>query len=336
MDTTPKFSTYREVLKKAFTVVKQHRFLWFFGFFAAFLSAGGEFQSVFKNYSGLAEKTDNIFSWNSLIQGGLLSSLADNLKAFFSSYPWQAFFMLLMFVVLLIVIIWLSIISQIALFDSANKINKGKKISYADGYQSGNKYFSKVLLINIVIKVIMYGLFIVLSAPLVASFLGGNNILGGLFFVFLIFFIYVPISVIISFIIKYAVAYIVIQGKQAGESVKMGWELFKKNWLISVEMAFVILVIGVGVGLVILLALGISAIPFILISSAALLLGWGGVFAAATIIGVIVWFVIIAIIGSAYVSYQYVAWTLIFLKLVDEKAESKLKRWFGALTAKKV
>jgi hypothetical protein len=328
--------TYRDILKRSFIVVKKYKFLWFFGFFAAFLGGGGELESLFRNYSNLGETSQDIFSLRAIYQGGIFWTIFENTKQFFATYPWQAFFLLLMIAVIFIIVIWLAIVSQIALFDAANKISRNKKVNYSEGYQIGNKHFGSVLLINIVIKIILYGLFIVIAAPLLSWFLVSGNVWGGIFFVVLFFFLFVPFSVIVSFIIKYAVAYIVIKGQSAGQAVKSGWELFKKNWLISIEMAFIILVIGLVVGLVILIAIGLASVPFFLIAITALFFGSSTGFVVAVVLGVVVWFIIIAIIGSAYVAYQYTVWTFLFLELVDDRARSKLARWFGKLSSKEI
>ncbi len=323
------FDTYRDILKRAFQITRHNKFLWLFGFFAAFLGVGGELESLFRNYTDLSQRSNDVFSLQTLYEGGIIWGIVTNAQWFFSNYPWQSFFFLLMIVVLAIVLLWLAIVSQIALFDSAYKLDKKKKVTYSDGYRVGNKYFGSVLLVNILLKVVLYGLLIVVGAPLITWFLVKGSTWGGVLFVLLIFFVFVPVSAIISFIVKYAVAYIVIKDKDVTQSIKNGWNLFRENWLVTLEMAVIILVIGVLVGLGILLAIGIAAIPFIVVSIAALLLGAGNAFAAATVVGVIVWFIIVAIAGAIYVAFQYTAWALLFTRLVEGKAQSKLMRWFG-------
>jgi len=323
--------SYRDILKRSFVIVKKYKFLWFFGFFAAFLGAGGEFNTVYRNYSGIGETSEGIFGLQSLYQGGIFWSLYNNIETFFITYPWQAFFLFLIIAVIFIVVVWLAIVSQVALFDTANKIAKNKKVNYSEGYSAGNKHFGSVLLINIIVKVILYGLLVAIATPLLSWFLLRGNIWGGILFVILLFFCFVPISIIVSFIVKYAVAYIVIKEQRAGQAVKLGWQLFKKNWLISIEMALIILVLGIAAGLIILIAIGLASVPFFLIAIAALFFGSSTGFYVAVVLGVVTWFVIIAILGSAYVAFQYTAWTLLFLELVGDKARSKLMRWFGKL-----
>jgi len=320
---------YRDILKNAYELVKHNKFLWFFGFFAAAMGGLGEFESVFKDYNSIAETSDNIFNWQSLYEGGLFWIIFENIKIFLADFPWQAFFILLMTAVVGIVIYWLAIVSQVALFDAAYKLSRNKEAKYSDGYRVGNKHFFPVLVVNISFRIILYGIFIIIAAPLLSWFLVGENVWGGIFFVILLFLIYIPISVIVSFIIKYTIAFIVIHEKKTWGAVKSAWHLFKKNWLVSIEMALILLFLGILVGLVIMLALGLAAVPFVLIAIAAMFFGSTTGLAVAVILGTLTWFVIIAIFGSGYVAFQYSTWTLLFLDLVGDRAESKLKRLVG-------
>ncbi len=329
-------TTYRDVLKRAFVAVKKYRFLWFFGFFAAFLGAAGELEPLFKNYSDIASRSQGILDLKTYYEGGVIASFYETTRLFFLAYPWQAFFLLTMISIVAVIFLWLAIVSQIALFDSAKKIEKKQAVSYGDAYRVGNRYFGTVLLINIIVRVILYGFFIAVGLPLVSWFLLRGSILGGVLFIILIFLVYIPVNIIVSFIVKYTVAYIVVQQKKLGDAVKLAIALFKKNWLVSIEMAFLVVAIGIGVGVLMVIMLAITAIPFLLIGGASLVFGSSTGFSAAVVIGTIVWFIVIAVIGSAFVAFQYTAWTFLFLKLDGNTAESKLKRWFVQLkTAKK-
>ncbi len=321
-----KVSTFGDVFKGAYQIVKRHKFMWIFGFFAAFLGAGGELEPLLRNYSSISETTEQIFSLQSLMRSGLLGSFFENITNFFGTYPFQSFMFLFIFLIVACVMLWLSIVSQVALFSCANKVAMNQPASYKEVFRDSHKYFGPVFLINIIVKFILYVLFIVVTVPLMSWFVLHNNVAAGVVFVIAIFLVLIPISILASFIVKYAVAYIVIEGKKPKESIGLGWELFKKNWLVSVEMALIVLVIGVGVGITILIGIGLSAIPFILISVAALLFNSSFGFAVTVVVATLVFLLIAAFLGSIYVAYQYSAWTLLFKKLVAEKAQSKLIR----------
>ncbi|MFA6553131.1 MAG: hypothetical protein WCT27_01780 [Patescibacteria group bacterium] len=324
-------SVFRDVLKRAFHVVKINKFLWVFGFFASFLGLGGEFESLTRDYSNIGQTSSRILDMHSLMEGGVIWTMLANIRDAFSTQPVQAFFFILMIVIVGLVLLWLAIVAQIALFDSVNKINKNQPATHREGFVVGNKFFMPVLLLNVIVKVILYGLLVVLGLPLISWLLVRDNLWGGFIFVFLLFFIYIPLTAIAAFIVKYAIAYIVIQGKRAGEAMRLAWALFKKNWLVSFEMAVVVLALGVAYGLAIILTLGLIAVPFALIGIAAMFFGSGTGLIVAITLGGIAWFITVAVLGGIFVSYQYTAWTLLFLKLVEDKAPSKLMRWFSKL-----
>ena len=326
---------YRDILKKAFKIIKENKFLWVFGFFAAAMGGIGELDSAFSNYTDISNKTDSIFNLQTLYQGGVIWTMFDNMQGFFTSYSWQAFILVLITAVVFCIIIWLSIISQISLFDAAYKLSKKRKTGYAEGYHIGNKKFSSVLLINVGFKILLYALFIVIASPLVSWFLLRDSVWGGILFVILLFFIYIPISIIVSFIIKYTIAFIVIKGKKTWESVMLSWKLFKKYWLVNIEMALIILAIGIVVGFFILLVLGLVSVPFVLIGISALFFGSSTGLTVAVIVGMIAWFVVISIMGSSFAAFQYTVWTLLFLDLINDRAESKLKRFIEIFSKKK-
>ncbi len=324
-------SVFRDVLKRAFQTVKTHKFLWVFGFFASFLGLGGEFESLTRDYTSIGQTSSRILDLRTMMEGGVIWTILANIRDAFSTQPVQAFFFILMIVVVGLVLLWLAIVAQIALFDSVNKINKNQPANHRDGFIVGNRYFMPVLVLNVIVKVILYGLLVIIGLPLISWLLVKDNLWGGFIFVFLLFFIYIPLTAVVAFIIKYAVAYIVIQGKRASEAMRLAWELFKKNWLVSFEMALVVLVMGVIYGLAIVLVLGLIAVPFALIGIAAMFFGSGTGLIVALTLGAIAWFIAVAFMGGVFVSYQYTAWTLLFLKLVEDKAPSKLMRWFSKL-----
>jgi hypothetical protein len=331
MPTQKNITVYRDIFKRAFQIIRTNKLLWVFGFFAAFLGAGGELEPLMKDYVNISSTTDKIFSLQTLFNGGLLQVIYANVVDFFKNSPGQAALLILMMAVIVIVLIWLAIISQISLFDSVNRVTKNQKVVLKDTFQTSHKHFGPVLLINVLVKVALYALFIVITIPLMSWFILQSNAWGALLVILLVFLVFIPISIILSFVVKYAIAYIVIEGKTAGDAFRSGWRLFTKNWLVSIEMALIVLLVGLGVGLMIILMLGIAAIPFVLIGIAAVVFGSSAGFAATIAVGTIVWALLASFLGAIYVAYQYTAWTLLFQKLVEEKAQSKIVRLFSKL-----
>ena len=74
-----------------------------------------------------------------------------------------------------------------------------------------------------------------------------------LLFVFL-FLIFVPVVVIISFVAKYAICYVVIKGYSLKKALAKAWKLFLDNWIISLEMSLTLLLLSFGVSLALFFA----------------------------------------------------------------------------------
>lgn len=331
MPPTQKDFAFRDLFKRAYQLTRHNKLLWFFGFFAAFLGVGGELESLFQNYSSVTTTSDTIIGWQAVYQDGLFSSLFNNIRDFFGAYPAQGFLFLLLLLVVTGVLVWLAIISQIALFDSAQKLSANKKVNYSEAYGVGNRYFGPVFGVTVLIRGAQYLFFGVIGSVLVSWFLDGNSLTGGIAFILFAFLILIPVSVIVSFMLRYAVAYIVLKGKKPMESIKLGWELFRKNWIASLEMAVLILGLGVVAGLIVAIAIGLASVPFILIAIAATFFGSAAGFAVAVLIGTIVWFILAALIGAMYVGFQYTAWTMFFMELDKNRAGSRVVRALNKL-----
>ncbi|MFZ6035634.1 MAG: DUF7544 domain-containing protein [Patescibacteria group bacterium] len=318
--------SFRAIFQRSYQLTKKNKLLWFFGFFAAFLGVGGELESLFQNYSSVRGTTESILSLQSFYQDGIFGSIFGNLKDFFGSYPAQGFLFLLLLFVVTIILLWLAIISQVALFDSAKKLSANRAVNYNEAYRVGNKYFGSVFLVQALLRTIQYVLFAVVGSVLVSWFLDGNSLTGGIAFVLFIFLILIPVSIVISFLIRYAIAYIALKDVPAMESIKRAWQLFRGNWIVSIEMALLVLLLGLVAGLIIAIAIGLASVPFILIAIAATFFGSANGFAITIIVGTIMWFVVAAVIGAMYVAFQYTAWTLFFMELDKKRAGSTVVR----------
>ncbi|MBU2235932.1 hypothetical protein KKA01_02650, partial [Patescibacteria group bacterium] len=174
-------------------------------------------------------------------------------------------------------------------------------------------------------------LLFLIGIPLVYLFLSKESLGWNIAFSVISFIILVPISIIISFVIKYASAFVVHKGQGVGAALRNGWKLFIKNWLISIEMAFVVLLINFSLGLGLIIFLGIVAIPFVLLGIIFYLVGTSvGVY----VLGVVATVVLIAaafIVGAFIAAFQFVAWTLLYRRLLGDKDTSKIIRLFKRL-----
>ncbi len=130
-------------------------------------------------------------------------------------------------------------------------------------------------------------------------------------------------------------AYIMLRDQKLWEAFNNGWELFRANWLITVESAITILIAAV-----IYTALGFALLAFVFapfIVLALLLQITPVVFYLLIIIGAFALVVVFILITSLFGAYYNLLWANIFLRLTGRvKSHSKIHRiahrHFPALT----
>ncbi|KKQ60645.1 MAG: hypothetical protein US81_C0015G0010 [Parcubacteria group bacterium GW2011_GWE2_38_18] len=318
-------SLYRKILKQALSLTWSNKYLWFFGLFATLLG-GGEYEIINNSLGGGQEiivgfrdfLSTNIFSVNSFI----------TLKNFMIENPLSFATTLVVFVVFLalsLFILWLMMVSQAALVNNSASAFADKKYSFKEGLESGIKNFWPVLGYNLITKILIYGVFILISLPVILSAGKVGLASVNLFYLFT-FVIFTPIIISLSFIIKYAIAFKVLKNENFFKSIQRGWSLFINNWLISLEMAIVLFLASFLVGLIVILLLLILAVPFAFLALALNYLTSFVGFWLVVILALIIFITIIVISGAMLTTFQISAWTGLFVELSGAGGTSKLIR----------
>ena len=329
---------YRNILLQAIKITWNNKYLWIFGLFATFISSSGGYEIMMKIVSG--EGGVSIVGLQKFLDTGVLSAegLA-NIKIL-AQTDLLGFIILLIILIAIVAIfgllIWAAIVSQIAIVHDSAKIIKSKTSTQAapkglkkeilqSGYLNGIKNFWPVLGLNIILKAILVIVFTIISYYL--FFTAGQP--GGIvveFFNIIIFTIFIAIILSLSFIIKYAIVFIVIQEQSFKKSLKLGWQLFAKNYLASLELAFILFALNFFVGLVVALLILVCSIPFLFLGlvfyKAASFIG----FWTVLIVALISLFVLVTIIGSIITTFQITCWTRFFIELTEKGVKSKLVR----------
>ncbi len=319
-------SLYRSILKQAWGIAKKYKFLWFFGVFALWLGNGGEMQIFFKTLDFVEESTTtNVFQ-----------ALNNNFRFLnlFHSFHYNSVLTGLLFTLItiafLLLVLWLIIISQTALVNATHKIFNKEKISFKEIFNLSTPYFLPVLGLNLISKILITFLVFVLLLPLLLIVVGLSSKFS-LLLSLLIWVIFLPLATIISFVMKYAINFLVIKKDKFFDSIAKAWVLFKTNWLISIEMSIALLVINFLLGLVVVYVTIALVGPYykidVLTIEAFRNQAFGIVFFKTLPLVIMYVFV-----GSFLAVFQTVAWTLLFEKLVTGKRYSKLIRIIASLS----
>jgi len=320
--------SYRTVLGSAWTITKQHKKLWIFGFLAFLLSAGGEYQILTKilneDYGvGVYEKMQ---TGSTMMSGPFWSNLLQVCYAQPRIGFGVALLMFLMAAVCFL-IVWICIKSQIALVKWTKNYlavkNKDKETSVWTEISSYNKNFWSVLGLNITIKIAITTLFFLLSLPLIFLYFKDSNF--ALLVYTLFFIVFIPIAISLSLIIKYSIASVVLEKQNFIQSLESGYNLFCRNWLVSLEMAILLFLINFLTGLVIMFVLSVVLLPIILT-----LIIFNLIIPLYVII--IFSFLILVLTAAILMTFQTSSWTILFLELQENKVKAKLERIFDKKT----
>jgi len=314
-------SLYRQILQKAWQITKKLPYLWPLGVFAAFLGNGGEYQVLFRQSNFVSNQPEILSLWKEN-----LSVLMPNFNVSGTDVVFL-FFTIVITLAILAGFLWLIISCMGGLIKGAALSKNDEKSSFKKLLMLGSKKFWSILGLNVIAKVIVYGILILILTPLmIASFSQGNNALN-IAIVALTFLVFIPITIVVSLVTKYAAADVMLGGQKMWPGFKNGWRLFSANWLVSLEMAFVIFVINIFVGFLYILA-------SILIFSPFFFFGIINTINAPELFNILIYtsitilLILSAFVGAWLATFQTSSWTLLYLRLTEGgKVYSKIVRW---------
>ena len=322
-------SLYRTIFKQSWQITRQTKYLWFFGLFTlmAFLGNEGEMNLLFRMFS--FQPSDAAFpGWQSFWHSGLFSKQGIiNSGHLLSKDPFQVVsivFTWLLIIALAIFIVWLVNICLAGLVNNSALIISKKKASFEEGIQVGMRKFWPVFTFNLLLKIIAFLLF----TPFVIIALAPETITLNLIYV-LLFVVFVPLIMSVSFVIRYAIAYSVIKNKKFGRALGSGWDLFVRNWLVSLEFAILLFFINAAVLFAIFIFVLFMFTPvYFMLLVAQKLFSLAGFW--LMVVGIfIISLILLALVGAIFAVFQTTAWINLFVILESRGGTSKVLRFFG-------
>lgn len=314
---------YRDIIAKAGSIARHHTYLWWFGLFTLFMGGKGvEFEMFFSD---------------ARLFGGSLSPFS---PAFWDIDRWSAVqtqvlggvgngaLMLAIAAALSLAVVILVVISQGALIDATAVIHRGGTYSVMQGVETGRQFFGRLFSINVIGKVLTYlslaiigiPVFVLLDSPSVASVV----------YTVIVFLVLTPVAMMVSLLVKYAQSFVVLDNNTVGQAWKAAWELFKHNWIVSIEMAALMFALYFGVGIFAIFISAVLTLPVLVFLLAATLFFSANVLFLYIYIFYLV--VILAMIVGAlfFATMHYASWTLLFMELkTGKRVPSKLERLYS-------
>lgn len=334
-------SLYRKILSQGWKTTWRYKYLWFFGLFAAFLGGGGEYEVVnsFTGRAGVIFPGIKKFAETGIFSGQGITNVCRVAK----NDPVSFIKVILIFLVILIlfgILVWLAVVSQAASVNNAAGYLSGKKIvpgksnnDFKSGIDKGNKKFWPILGFNAILKLMIGISFLVISLPVVLTAGKPNTLPVMLLYVFA-FIIFIILALSVSFIFKYSIAFLVVKGKSFREALNSGWQLFIKNWLVSLEMAFILFLINFLAGFLVILIVSSFIIPFLFLAFAFFKIASTVGFWFVVSMALIIMFAFIVLVGAVLSTFQISSWTGLFLELINKGGVSKIIRMAEGLKNK--
>lgn len=322
---------YRPILKKAWQITTRLKSLWFLGLFAAILSSGGEFELltriIFNRDTSQSTTKGIIDNFMLGIQNSLQTgeSFWSNAWSSLITNPVAMITTLLVLIVVMAItlfIIWLAIVSQVGLINNVSLVDKKKKFTINGGIDAGVEKFWPVLSVNIIYKIILFIIFMLLGKELITFVTLGT---AGTIIHIISLVLFSIITVIVSFIIRYQIMFIVLKKERVMPAMKSAWNLFVKNWLVSLEMAVLMFIVyAIAVYLTAFITSVLLAIPVVFITYTTQIPVWFVMIIGLT--SVLAIFIITFIITAMLSVFQWSSWTLLFNKISGNSAISRITR----------
>ncbi|MDD3778006.1 MAG: hypothetical protein PHH52_01360 [Patescibacteria group bacterium] len=320
--------SYRLIIKQAINIAWRYKYLWMFGIFASIVAASGsfEYQLISNNFQmGALESSYyflgsiiNVLETFALFILGIASLFTFDILTIINTLT-----VIVIVSALLIAFIWLAISSQGALVEAAQKIINGKKklvkLNFRELMTAGHKKFWPVLGLNILIKLAITLILAIISVPFI---LLASKYSASLTLIYtLTFILFVPLTIACSLIIKYAIAYIIIDKEGLVSALKKSWFMFQHNWLVSLEMGIILFLINFFAGFILIILLSVIIFPYFIFA-----VDYGVIWLIIT--SALIALALIIVAGSFLTTFQISAWTNMFLELKNGNGQAKLERVF--------
>lgn len=320
---------YRKILHQSWNITWRHKYLWFCGLFVALFSGDNDYRILMQAINDSSGQ--NFFTLIRdfvVIGGGKNGNFFANLYSVAVNSTVDFIMVSLVFVIILalaLFVVWVSIISLITIIRNAALNINGEDADFKTGLMFSLKKFFPVFFLEIFKKALFLLATFILSIPFLFGPLFYNSSIMIAFYIML-FTVVMLAAIIVSFIFKYAMVFVVIKGEKTITALKSGWKLFIANWLVSAETAVILFGIGVVAAILLFLFTLVISVPFIFVATLMIKL-WGFLPAIVFVVfGALAYLVFIALFGGILNAFQVVSWTNLFVRLLDKGGTSKIIR----------
>ncbi|HBW74279.1 MAG: hypothetical protein UX10_C0002G0013 [Candidatus Magasanikbacteria bacterium GW2011_GWA2_45_39] len=315
---------YREVVKEAFEITRHKKYLWLFGLLAAFLGNGGALELFIKVFSQIVNSSVTFTESVRMVLTG------------WRALPWASDTISLA-VVLVAILIAIGILFLIAvvlghgaLILSCAQIHKSKEAKQPKMWLVAWRSFWPLAGVVVLFKLLIVSAVGIAVWPLHLILAGRATAWLTVLFPF-IFLGVICFILICSFLSFFAASFILLEKDELPNAIAKSWQLFMDHWLVSVEMAGVTFLASTVAGLAAVFGIVLLAVPFSVVAALSFvyvvpIIGIVSIFISSILALMFVFYV-----GSLLATFQTAAWVILFLRMREGRAGSKLLRLFKVI-----
>lgn len=293
---------YLGIIKKAWSITRYNRYLWWFGFFVV-LGGVGNMNYSFDHPGNSGLNKPSIY-----------------IQQFLEIHPYW----IIIGIIVALFFLSLKILGKGALIKSAYQTVKNQSSGYKSGLKDGKRYFWKLLGLGIIILGYFLAALVILAIPVIFLFTNGNYVIGS-FLAVIAVLILIPLIIILLFLREYGSLYIVLGELRVIPALESSYALFRENILSSIVMALIFIPLNIGL-MVLLLLVILPFVAIFLINGLLfyLLLSTMGAL-AMLFLGIFILVSFLIFVRSVWEVFAQTVWVLFFQEIASPKIKETAK-----------
>lgn len=306
---------YRPIFRQAWSILGKVKHLWALGLFAVlYVGPAGEYSLLSSpTFRAYLAPRDNLELLRQLFAADAPATIVSRLREVIQLQPFELSIVLSVFALLTLLVTGLIVLAQAGLVRGIGQAVRGKPEHLALTIERVWPSFGRTFVILVGSFFAVNLLVFLLSLPFWVAYILHPSTTPLVLVELIVIFLFLPAFFAISFLSKYALAFVVLEGRTTWSAVVEAWDLFRRNWLATLEMALLL------AGLNIVLAYLVLAVPLPLVLSNAVL-------------GRLLFELLLFGFGMLFTVFQFTCWVLLFFKLREGRMVSKLTRIFTGRT----
>lgn len=324
MKTNRSKAQYRHLLRDAWNTTWQRKGLWIFGIFAIVMTSGGVLDIAlrgFKRVVGASELMDQMI--NGTVPG--FGLFAEYVRQFTMLDQTRVAVSFAILVVLALALLAATVLSQsMLLLHAADK----KPRPFADLLSRASRTFVAVFATDMLMKLCLALATLITSLPLVLFLFESTSLNAALYIVSFVFFF--PIVMSVNSVGMLTIVGLVCGRRHPADAFHESLALFRKHWLVILELGVVLFAVSLLAGLAAAALLLALTVPYTVATAVVLLTSSQLMYLLSMGLAALVLVAIVLLCAGMVTAFQYVVWLRFYERSSRFGLTAKLERlWNG-------